>query len=98
MTVPQNSFWACVAGIWITIWALRKQGELDHELDFTAKFIRWFVAVCGLTLWPWIDSTRLRILVGVIAMLFLVWPNTAFHLTRLLRFLCVLPKARTQLV
>ena len=76
--------------------AYREQGEFDHELDFAAKLIRWFVAVCGLTLWPWIGSTKLRIFVGVIGMLFLVWPNTAFHLTRLLRFLRVLPKGRTQ--
>jgi hypothetical protein len=40
-------------------------------------------------------TTKLRILVGVTGMLFLVWPNTAFHLTRLLRVLRVLPKART---
>jgi hypothetical protein len=93
-TVFQNSFWACVASVWLAVWAIRRRGELDHELDSTAKLIRWLIAVCGLTLWPMIGSSTLRMSVGFTGMLFLVWPNTAYHLTRLLRFLHVLPKAK----
>lgn len=94
MTIPQNTFWACVASVWLAVWGIRYRGELDRELDFTAKVIRWLVAICGLTLWPWIGSSTLRILAGFTGMLFLVWPNTAFHLTKLLRVVHVLPGAR----
>jgi hypothetical protein len=94
MPVFQNSFLACVIGVWLAVWAIRYRGELDYELDSTARFIRWFVAICGLTLWLKIDSQALRITVVLTGMLFLVWPNTAYHLTRLLRFLRVLPQAK----
>lgn len=97
VTVPppqfHSSFWACVIGVWLAVWAIRRQGELDWELDSTAKLIRWLIAICGLTLWPKINPAGLRISFGLTGMLFLVWPNTAYHLTRLLRFLHILPSA-----
>ena len=38
------SIWTAMANIWIAVRAIRRKGELDYELDDTAKFIRWVVA------------------------------------------------------
>jgi hypothetical protein len=94
MAIIDNSWWwKDVTGIWFAVWAIRSKGELDRELDPTARLIRWLVAIPCLTLSPKIDSETLRLSVGITGLLFLVWPNTAYHLTKLLRFLHVLPKA-----
>jgi hypothetical protein len=66
---------------------------LDHELDSTAKLIRWCIAIVGLAVGAMMNSETLRLSAGLTGLLFLVWPNTAYHLTNLLRFLRVLPKA-----
>jgi len=91
-----NSYWACVLSVWAGVWAIRHRGELDHELDIVAKVIRWLIAILGLTVWPLFDSSNIRICIGLTGMLFLVWPNTAYHVTRLLRSLHILPKVKTE--
>jgi hypothetical protein len=90
------SIWAAIVNIWIAAWAIRRQGELDYELDPTAKFIRWIVAsLClGIPIFrpEVLKSPSLRISLGLIGLAFLVWPNLAYHLSNLLRFLRLLPK------
>jgi hypothetical protein len=96
MAVGPTSIWAAIANIWFVVWAIRRQGELDYELDETMKLIRWVVAsLClGFTIFrpEVLRSPRLRISVGLIGLAFLVWPNLACHLTNLLRFLKLLPR------
>ena len=100
MPIPQEaSFpawgtWSAIANVWFAVWAIRHKGELDYELDSSAKLIRWFVvAIClGLTIQlpqllnpPWF-----RLSVGLLGVAFLAWPNFAYHLTRILRRLKLL--------
>jgi len=33
--------------IWLVVWALRRQGELDHYLDNFAKRVRWLLVAAG---------------------------------------------------
>jgi hypothetical protein len=94
VAVFQNSWWVGVISIWFTVWAIRYQGELDRELDSTAKLIRWLIAIPSLALVPMVNSDTLRMSVFIVGLLFLVWPNTAYHLTKLLRFLRVLPETK----
>jgi hypothetical protein len=88
--------WAAVANIWFVVWAVRRRGEFDYKLDTTAKLARWLIAlVClfaAIQLPQLLNPPPLRICVGLIGLTFLVWPNTAYHLTRILRRLKVLPE------
>jgi len=96
MLAGPASIWAAIANIWIAVWAIRRKGELDYELDDTAKFIRWIIAsLClGIPIFrpDVFKSPSSRISLGLIGLAFLVWPNLAYHLTNLLRFLRLLPK------
>jgi hypothetical protein len=80
-----------IANIWFVAWAVRHRGELDYDLDWNAKIVRWFVVVACLGLAvqvpqllnpPWFRFT-----VGAVGIAFLVWPNFAYHVTRVLRWL-----------
>ena len=89
------SIWAAIANVWFVVWAIRRKGELDYDLDSTAKFVRWVVVVLCLgisILRPELLKSPMRIAVGFVGLGFLVWPNLAYHLTNLLRFLRFLPK------
>jgi hypothetical protein len=94
---PAAGIWSAIANIWFAVWAIRHRGELDYDLDRNAKIIRWsVVAVClGLAVQepqllnpPWF-----RITVGIVGIAFLAWPNFAYHLTRVLRWLKLLGSA-----
>jgi hypothetical protein len=79
---------AAVLSIWFVVWAIRRQGEFDYELDKTAQLIRWSVVFIGFGLIPrvpdeWQYAGYLRLTLGFIAMLFLCWPNFAYHVRRL---------------
>jgi hypothetical protein len=94
---PLGQISAAICNIWFLVWALRRQGELDYELDSTAKRIRWTVVAIFLgtpILRPELFNSlpSLRLWVALVGLLFLVWPNFAYHLTRLLRSLRVIAK------
>ena len=96
MMAATASIWAAIANIWFVAWAIRRKGELDYDLDSTAKFVRWVVAsfCLGISILrpEVLKSPNLRIAVGFVGLGFLIWPNLAYHLTSLLRFLKFLPK------
>jgi hypothetical protein len=77
-----------IIGVWFVFWAIRSKGELDHKLSPTGRLIRWFfVASClgGVLLAPDLfEPPNFRLGVFTIGMAFLVWPNFAFHLNRVL--------------
>jgi hypothetical protein len=94
---PAAGIWGAIANIWFVVWAISHRGELDYDLDLNAKIIRWFVVVVCLGLAiqvpqllnpPWFRFT-----VGLIGIAFLVWPNFAYHLTRVLRWLKLLRRS-----
>lgn len=79
---------AGVLNIWFVVWAIRRKGEFDYELDKTARLIRWSVVFVGFGLVPsvpveWQYAGYVRLSLGVVGMLFLCWPNFAYHLRRL---------------
>jgi heme A synthase len=80
--------------LWFISWAIRRKGEFDHPLDFTGQVVRWLLVVVllgAMTYFPGSSAPRLALLVGGAALL--AWPNFAYHLTRLLRWCRILPKA-----
>jgi hypothetical protein len=90
---------AAICNIWFVVWAIRHKGELDYELDRTAKWIRWIVVAIFLgtpIFRPELFGARppLRVCVGMVGLLFLVWPNFAYHLTRILRELRLVGKSK----
>lgn len=86
---------ASVGSIWFCSWAIRRKGEFDYPLDSAAKIIRW-IAVAVLMGIPASSPSlpiNLRRVLGFSGLAFLVWPNFAYHLTRLFRWCRILPKA-----
>jgi hypothetical protein len=85
---------AAILNIWFVCWAIRHRGELDYDLDPTARAVRWLVvAVCfGLVLRlpQLLNPPSLRVCVGIVGIAFLVWPNLAYHTTRFLRLIKLL--------
>src|SRR5258708_39031646 len=92
--VATRSTWVVVANVWFVAWAIRRRGEFDYELDTTAKFIRWLVAITCLgtatQLPQLLNPPSLRVCVAFAGLGFLVWPNFAYYLTKLLRYLRIL--------
>ena len=89
---------AAICNIWFVVWAIRHKGELDYDLDPAAKWIRWIVVAIFLgtpIFRPELFGARatLRLCVGMVGLLFLAWPNSAYHMTRLLRALRLIAKA-----
>lgn len=85
---------AAILNIWLAVWAIRRKGELDYQLDRTAKAVRWIiVAFCfGLVFRAGqLLSPTTRVCLGIAGIAFLVWPNLAYHITRFLRLIKVLP-------
>ncbi len=87
--------------VWLLSWGIRRQGELDHELDSTAKHLRWSMVVLGIAVAivataPRIDSAKCALSGWVWATAFLAWPNLAFHLTATLRCYKLLPPSESK--
>ena len=87
---PIGEITAAICNIWFVVWAVRSKGELDYDLDPTAKRIRWIIVAIFLgtpIFRPQLFGPRpaVRLCVALVGLLFLVWPNFAYHLTRLLR-------------
>ena len=86
---------ASLGSVWFCSWGIRRAGEFDYPLDFTAKVIRWALVVLLLGAgesFPGLSAYRLAL--GLVGMAFLAWPNFAYHLTRLLRWCRLLPRAQ----
>jgi len=85
---------AGLGSLWFISWGIRRAGEFDHPLDFMGQLVRWVLVVVllgAMTYFPGSSAPRLALLLGGAA--FLAWPNFAYHLTRLLRWCRLLPKA-----
>jgi hypothetical protein len=89
---------AAICNIWFVVWAIRRKGELDYDLDPAAKWVRWIVVAIFLgtpIFRPELFGPRptLRVCVALVGLLFLVWPNFAYYLTRILRALRLIAKS-----
>lgn len=85
---------ASVGAIWVCAWAIRRKGEFDYPLDFTARIIRWLAVIVFMGLpveIPQLLTPAARVVLGFTGVAFLVWPNFAYHLTRFLRWCRLLP-------
>ena len=102
LMIPQEAalgaggLWIAIANIWFVAWAVRHRGELDYELDSTAKLVRWLLAITCLGVairFPQLlNPPPLRVCIAFLGVAFVVWPNFAYYLTRLLRSLRMLPR------
>ena len=65
-------------------------------MDSVAKLVRWLVACLCLgaayELPERVLSPTGRVCVGLVGLVFLIWPNAAYHLTSLLRFVHLVPR------
>ena len=69
--------------IWLSVWAIRKQGEIDEHLDTTSNICRWLLVIGGFAC-AGISGERMgtvRLVGFILAMLFLCWPNFAYRVT-----------------
>ena len=74
------------AGIWLISWGIRRRGQFDYQLDRFTQAIRWtivtlsFFAVGQL---PGGDVLVPRLICLFLGLIFLCWPNSAYHFVRL---------------
>ena len=63
--------------VWLPCWGLRKRYELDHQLDTTARRIRWFsVALCLILIdFRIVPPGNGAAALGLIFLAFFAWPN-----------------------
>lgn len=73
-----------IAGIWLSVWAIRYQGQLDYKLSSRARLVRWAVVALGFSTasTPGANLGAVRLWGGFVGLCFLCWPNLAYHLTR----------------
>jgi hypothetical protein len=78
---------AKIAGVWLSVWLIRRKGEFDYPLDGTARIVRW-VAVGVFFLIGYVRGAQLgyvRLASAALGLGFLCWPNFAYRLTNLFR-------------
>ena len=65
------------ATIWFAFWAIRRKYELGYPLDRTGHLIRWICVGAGfaMALLRAPELKAIRIIGGVLALIFLCWPN-----------------------
>jgi hypothetical protein len=74
------------AGIWLLCWAIRYKADWDYKLGGTAKSVRWAVVTLAYVLATLIPGPSLgyvRVVIWLIGLCFLCWPNLAYYLTNL---------------
>lgn len=70
--------------IWLSVWAIRYKADWDYRLSTTAKMTRWGVVLGAYFLAASLPGKELgtaRVLIGLLGLAFLCWPNFAYHLT-----------------
>jgi hypothetical protein len=80
-----GAFSAKITCIWLSVWAIRKKGDVDYPLDSLGHVIRWSVVVIGFILARAPGPKYFRLSSLLVGMVFLCWPNCAYHLARLSR-------------
>lgn len=71
-------------GVWIAVWAVRSKAEWDYRLSATAKAVRWAMVAIGYLLAGSVPGPRfVRVILALIGLCFLCWPNLAYHLSKL---------------
>lgn len=90
---------SAMISIWLLTWGIRRQGELDHDLDLVARRLRWLMVVAGVIVAvaatrPAFNSARGALAGWLGATAFLAWPNFAYYLARVLRRLRLMPSPR----
>jgi hypothetical protein len=77
---------AKVACIWLSVWVLRKKGDVDYPLNGPARAVRWAMVVMGFAIGYYTPRPELwyvRMAGGFLGLAFLCWPNFAYYLTKL---------------
>ena len=74
------------ASIWFVAWAIRRQAEVDENLDRIATILRWSIVALGYltAALPVRGIGWLQVLGFVVGLLFLCWPNFAYRLRNFL--------------
>jgi len=77
----------CSVSLWFVFWSIRRGSEVDEKLDSTAQLTRWAVVVFGYLAGsvPGPRFAIFKVIVLLLGLAFLCWPNFAYHLTNLFR-------------
>jgi hypothetical protein len=75
-----------LVGIWFSVWLIRRKGEFDKPLDKLGRKIRWTGVIVGLLVADVADTIAYPRVIGLLTCLvFLCWPNTAYHVARIFK-------------
>ena len=74
-----------IACIWLSLWAIRRKADADYALDSLSSAVRWTVVVVGFIFGYVAPLKPVRVIAGVVGLVFLCWPNCAYHLTGFFR-------------
>ena len=72
-------------GLWLSVWAIRYTAGIDYKLSAQAKAVRWIVVLTtfAATALPGASLGWVRVSFYLTGLVFLCWPNFAYHLNRL---------------
>jgi len=76
---------AKIVCIWLSIWAIRRRSDADYALGASSRGVRWIVVVLGFTVAYFAPLKSIRLISFFTALIFLCWPNCAYHAARLLK-------------
>jgi hypothetical protein len=79
------SFAAGAACIYFAAWRFRQKYEIDYPLDGLGRIVRWVMVVIGFAVVniPGAKTGLIRLCGFNVGLLFLCWPNCAYHLRNL---------------
>jgi hypothetical protein len=82
-----GGFAAAVACIYFAAWRFRQKYEVDYLLDGFGRIVRWAVVAIGFAVAniPGPNTGLVRLCGFNIGLLFLCWPNCAYHLRNFIR-------------
>ena len=80
-----SHLWLKIMCVYLSVWAIRQKGEIDYKLDRLQRAVRYSIVFFGFVLGYLAPNSYFRVAFGSLAILFLCWPNFAYHLVNLFR-------------
>jgi hypothetical protein len=77
----------CSISLFFVSWAIRRGSEVDEKLDSTVQITRWAVVAFGYLAGsvPGPRFAIFKVILLLLGLAFLCWPNFAYHLTNFFR-------------
>lgn len=70
-------------GPWLSVWAIRHKWNLDYKLNANARLVRWGLVILCYFSAAVSGVAGVRLSGVFLGLVFLCWPNFAYHLTRI---------------